>query len=283
MPDTDTPLTLATLGTSLIPYLKGAPALYLTGEESLRIRSFNSAAGVYLAVEGRVLQLTGQLEAMSSPHVPNTDRTPATTVIALGPGWLSHVSVRATQGAPRRGQCFVVVELVRGRDNAMQPLGVVLQGYVKELTGLAWPGSPIIDSPEGPGVIRSITGTNPGAGAEVLETVPANARWRVLSVAIQFQASAAAANRETVLLLDDGATTYAAIPTGRTVTANQGPLITFARGVDRFAFATAVPIAAPFPLVEMMGGHRLQTSTANLQAGDDYGAPQLLVEEWIED
>jgi len=28
-------------------------------------------------------------------------------------------------------------------------------------------------------------------------------------------------------------------------------------------------------------GYRIRTSTLNRQAGDDYGAPQLFVEEWI--
>ena len=32
----------------------------------------------------------------------------------------------------------------------------------------------------------------------------------------------------------------------------------------------------------LLAGHRIRTSTSSLQAGDDWGAPQLLVEEWLE-
>lgn len=276
-------LPLGTLGPNLAPYLSGGPGLYVTGEDQLRLRSMNSAAGVILALEGRVLRLDGSISPISSPQTPNTDRTFQTTLHQIGEGWLQHVSVRATAGAPRRGQCYVWVEIVRGQTNAVQPLGCVLKGYVTDTSGLAWPGSPLADPADGPGVIRSITGTDPAANTEFSETVPANARWRLLAVSVALVADANAANRETTLIIDDGATIVAEIPSGTAQTANQTRRLTFARNVQRFATAQALGIAAPLPDAILMGGYRVRSVTTNIQAGDNYGAPQLWVEEWTED
>lgn len=282
-PETGIIPTPGTIGPWLLPYLAARDAVYLTGEESLRVRSFNAAAGVVLQLEGRMLAPTGEIVPIAAPMPTTADRVAQLATHAIGAGWIQHIQVRAAAGTPRVGQCFVVVEIVRGQTGAFQSLGVLLQGYVTDTAPLAWPGTPLRPSAEGPGVIRSIAGTNPGVGAEISETVPPNARWRLRSIVTVLATDATVANRETVLLLDDGAAIYAAIPTGVNQAASLSRTITFAQGVDRFALATAAVIAAPAPDVVLMGGHRIRTSTANLQAGDDYAAPQLLVEEWIED
>jgi hypothetical protein len=38
------------------------------------------------------------------------------------------------------------------------------------------------------------------------------------------------------------------------------------------------------PLIDSIigAGYKIRTNTINLQAGDNYGTPQMLVEEWIE-
>jgi hypothetical protein len=274
---------LALLGPSLLPYLKGSQALYLTGEESLRLRSFNSAAGVTLALEGRLLRPDGSCDPMSSPHQPTTDRSAVVTVHSLGPGWIQHVSVRASAGSPRVGECFVVVELVRGQAGAMQPLGVILQGYVTDTSGLAWPGASALSSAAGPGVIRSIAGADPAAGAEFSETVPTNARWRLLGVDVALVTDATAANRTQRLIIDDGATIVAEITPAVAQTATLTWRYSYARNVQRGVDPGGTLINAPLPDAWLMGGYRVRSATTNLQAGDNYGAPQLWVEEWIED
>jgi hypothetical protein len=216
-------------------------------------------------------------------HTPNSDRTAATSLFSLAQGFLVGLQVRASAGAPRRGQVFVIVDLVRGRLGALQPLGVLLQGYVQDTTVLAWPGSPIIASPEGPGFTRLVTGTNPGAGIEIIETVPTNARWRLLSIAASLVTDATVTNRLPSLVLDDGASIYARIPAAAVQVASLTTLYTWAVGAVNNAVATSVS-AAPAPQgVMLMGGHRIRTLTANIAGGDDWGAPVYVVEEWIED
>ena len=265
------------------PSLFGAPALYLTGEESLRVTSFGSVAGVELAVRSRYLDVEGQLIPSSDRHVPHSDRSVASTIHPLGRGWLVGVQVYATVGPPRIGQVFVVVELVRGDGAAATPLQPLFSGYVTATQRLGWPGSPLHSSTEGRGVLRSITGTNPAAGVEVSETVPTDARWHVLAFAVTLVTSAAAANRELSLTFDDGATVFARVPSGYTHIASLTRLYSAYIGAVRNAAAQDTTQTFPLPDLHLQGGYRIATATTNKQAGDDYGAPQLLVEEWIED
>lgn len=258
-------------------------AFYTQLEDHLRITSFNSLTGVELQVRTRWLLWDGRRQAGSDRHVPNTDRTAATTFIPAPDGWLLGCEVIATVAAPRVGQCFVVVDVVRGSASTAFPLHTLVQGYVTDTSRLAYPGSPIAASIAGPGVLRSITGTDPAAGAEVSETVPTNARWRPLALTVALVTAVAAANREVSLVLDDGANIYARVPSGFTQVASLTRTYSTFHHAPRNTIAQDNTLNFPLPRLDMQGGHRIRTVTTNLQAGDDFGAPQLLVEEWIED
>lgn len=274
---------LATIGPWLTPYLKGSSAFFLTGEESLRLRSYCSGSGVFLTLEGRILRPEGSIDPMSNPHATASDLSAVETIHPLGAGWLQHLSVRATSGDPRVGQCYVVVEIVRGQTGAMQTLGIILEGYVATNSGPAFPGTPLLLSADGPGFIRSIAVADPAAGAEWSQTVPTNARWRVLGVDAALVTDATVANREAVLTIDDGASIVAEIAAGTAQAASLTRRYSFARGVQRGGPAASTIINAPIPDAILMGGYRIRSVTTNLQAGDNWGAPQLWVEQWIED
>jgi hypothetical protein len=255
----------------------------ISRDTNLRVHSFNSASGVTLTVVARMLGYDGQPVVCVFDQVPNTDRSIKSTIFALGEGWLVSVQAFASAGSPRRGQCFGRVELVEGLTGAVISLTPLLQGYIQDTTVRAWPGSTIDASTEGPGIIRSIAGTDPAAGVEISETVPTNARWRPLSVWFALTTSAVVANRTPRIVLDDGTTEYYRAGSGVQQTAS-GTLV---------YQASSAPISAgtgggsnmfglPFGLI-MLGGHRIRTSTVALDVGDNYASPQLLVEEWIED
>jgi hypothetical protein len=256
-------------------------AIYCTGEESLRVSSFNSAAGVELQLEARFLAANGVFQPTIHRHVPLTTRALQTTILALGDGWLSNLQVRATAGTPQRGQCYVHVELIRGNAGAVQPLGTLLAEYVTDVQRVAWPGSLLRSSVEGRGFMRSFAGTDPGAGVEISEVVPAGARWRPVSASFVLVTSAVVANRFPIVTLDDGVNTYAASSVAAAITAS-----TTAR-ISAGAYGTAnsaTPLGNVLPLppdVLMPAGHRIRTATTGLDVGDNYGPPQLLVEEWI--
>ena len=258
-------------------------AFYFSGEDALRITTFNAAAGVTVAIEGRRIDVDGRIVPFAERHVPNTDRTTASSTFVLGEGFLLNVQIRASAGTPRIAQCFAILEVVRGTTGAAIPLATLLQGYVTDTSRLSWPGSPIRSSIDGPGVIRSITGTDPAAGAEVSETVPTNARWQLMGLRFVLTTDATVANRQPMILFDDGVSTFASV-TGNnsqaasTATSYYGQVGTVSVG----ALTNGLNFVLPYPLT-LMGGFRVRTQTTAIVAGDNYGAPILLVEEWIED
>jgi hypothetical protein len=263
------------------PSLTDGDAIYVTGEECLRVTSFNGLAGVILAIEGRVTRVDGVVVPFVETHTPNTNRTALSTLITLPEGFLGNVQVRASTGAPGQGQCFVLVELVRGRLQALQPLGTLIGGYVTDVQRRVWPGALVGSSIDGRGFLRSFTGTDPAAGVEISETVPTGARWRLVSMSFTFTTDATVANRFPVITLDDGALVYCSSSVGAAVTATQAARISAgAFGTVNTATVTGFLIPLP-PDVILPAGHRIRTATVSFQAGDNYAAPQLLVEEWI--
>ncbi len=141
--------------------------------------------------------------------------------------------------------------------------------------------SAVIDGAiDGPGTDKSIAGTNPAAGSEISETVPANAVWMVGGIYASLVTDANAANRRVHVLVDDGATTFY-----RSVSASvQAESLTHYYSIGPHGITAAVAdtvhwIPLP-PGMVLSAGSRIQTSTALIEAGDNWGAPQLSVTEW---
>lgn len=260
-----------------------AGGLYLTDDDHLRLRVLNSGAGVTVTFEGRFINQAGDCRPIVEDLVPTTDRTPSTKLLQLDEGVLLNFSVRPSAGAPRRGQTWVMVELVRGFTGAILPIGVLAQGYVSETERLIWPRGPYPGSTEGRGVLRTIVGTDPAANTESTETVPTNARWRLLNWRIALVTDATVGNRTVQLVIDDGTNAIHLIPAHTTQPASQTfAYEAFSIGAAGFAVSNSLFLPMP-PDLELHGGYRVRTSTGSIQAGDNYGAPVLLVQEWIED
>lgn len=258
-------------------------AFFFDGQDRLRIRSFGSLGSVTVSLEGRFLGADGRVQAIQRDHTPNSDRSAATQLFDLGEGFLLNLRPRASGGTPKVGQVYVFLEVVRGTDNTVQPLATLWAGYVTDTTALGFPTSDPIRSVDGCGVLRSVTGTNPAAGVEITETVPTNARWRLQMFSVVLVTSATVANRSPGLIIDDGATTMFASDPGAVVPASQTQVFTAGNASQRLPVVALVQSWALPSECVLMAGARIRTSTLLLQAGDDWAAPQMLVEEWIED
>jgi hypothetical protein len=133
--------------------------------------------------------------------------------------------------------------------------------------------------------VREVVGTDPAAGVEVGETLGADVAWEVLALWLELVTSATAANRYVEAAMDDaGANEFVRIP--QEATFNQAASLT--RKYSYSKQARAVNNAAnsgsygePWPDgVIVKPGSRIRSITTNLQVGDNYVAPRLLVVEY---
>ncbi len=139
--------------------------------------------------------------------------------------------------------------------------------------------SPTINSVHGR--LRSITGTDPAAGAEISETVPDRRRWRILAVRFTLVTDDPVADRLVHLILDDGTNIFCDV----CVTTAHAASITKTYNFSNFGSTQLNPVTClyiPLPPLPLSPGFRIRTATDLLEVTDDFSAPQLLVEEWID-
>lgn len=266
---------------AVLPF-KEPHALYVSGEDNLRTLSYNSVASVELSISGRFLSVEGRVTPFRFRHVCNSDRTVKATIDKLGEGWILGLSVLVLGAAPIWGQTWARVEIARGFDGDLTALQVVTSGLVTATQRLSYPGRPPAHPLELPGAIRRLTGTNPAAGAEISETVPVGARWRLLVWHGALATDATVSNRTARLTFDDGTTVYVRASNAFAHTASTTNLYTAGEGLNSISTLGAslhIPLPAGHRL---LAGHRVRSSTFNLQATDDWSAPEMLVEEWLE-
>ena len=272
--------------TILVPDVRiaGTVQRYITGAETIRLTAYNSASGVRLSLSGRRFPYGGNsLSEFRADLTPTTNRAATTLDFAPGEGWLLGLAVRVIAGTPIEGQTYVVVEIGNGSGSTFQAFDTLIADTVTSAHRVAWPGSPIRGPLDGPGSVRSISGTAPAAGAEVTETVPTGARWQLLNFWVVLVASATVATRTPQLRFDDGITTYIQIPSVSQLTASQTAAAEFAAGVPYATQINALGAPSGLPVNNRLpAGHRIRTSTSNIQGTDQYGVPIYTVMEWLE-
>jgi hypothetical protein len=185
----------------------------------------------------------------------------------------------ATAGI-KRGQLYVRVRL---RVSGFTML-TLLSGYVCDGSHLSYP--PVKSEPmnSGKGYVYVVTGTDPAAKADISEAVPSNALWRIESAYATLVCSASAANRYVNVVLDDGSNTYLHLYGADAITAGQTAYIIafagFGETIDKQATFIYHPLPTPTILPE---GHRIRITMDGDQDGDNFSAPRIKVEEWLQE
>lgn len=263
------------------PYLQH-DVLAVTNADALRVAVCGFTTSAIVIVRGRLLGFDGQICPFEIRISPAVARVFNTSELPLGDGFLLNVSARLAATGPTLGQIFVRVDLIRGSGSPAIELATLAQGPVGFSQALSWPGSPHRTTLDSPAYLRAITGTNPGAGAEVSETVPTGARWELLALQVGLVTSVAVANRFPMMQFDDGANVYAQSSVAAAIAASTTAAITAGDiGSPLGATALAFTISIPAGMI-LSAGHRIRTLTTNLQGADDYGAPIYLVRETLE-
>lgn len=257
-------------------------ALYVTADDSLLVRAHASVAGLTVGVRARILNPDGDIIPSAFQVLPTSNRVAVTKVFQLAEGFLLGGAVQLDAGTARRGQCFVQVILVRGGALASDPGQSLVSDYIVSGEFVGWPQGRVQQSIEGPGILRSITGTAPGAGNQVNEVVPVGARWLLRSFRMTLTTSAAAGVRRVHFIVDDGATILLdhaagdtqALNTTRNYNEDPAGIIRVAQDNEIY-----VPINSDWRL---FAGYRLRTTVTAGDVGDVFAAPQYEVEEWLE-
>jgi hypothetical protein len=196
---------------------------------------------------------------------------------------LLNLVIFASSGSPVIGQTYASARIIRGLTGATILVGALLGGYVTAAQPLAYPGSPIIDSIQGGGYPRVVTGTQPAAGTDISETVPTGARWMLKSVQARLINGNVAGTRQPNLIMRSGGNSVALVANPGSSAINQVADYYWAAGLG---FATAVVnsvnVAGISPAVPLLAGANFGTATTGLNALDAWLAPVYTVEEWLE-
>lgn len=264
--------------------IAGTVQRYLTGAETIRLTVFNSAANVRVQLAGRRFPYGGDtVSEFATQLTPTTNRLATVLDFTPGEGWLLGLSVRVAAGSPLDGQTYCVVEIGNGAGSTFQAFDTLIADTVTAAHRVAWPGSPVRGPLDGPGALRTILGTNPGAGNEIAETVPTGARWQLMSLRVQLVTSATVANRIPELAIDDGTSTWFQSANSVSQVASTTVRYSFGSGYGSLVNGSGNEQSRGLPTPLFLGGgYRLRTSTSALQVGDVFSAIVYNVREWLE-
>lgn len=257
-------------------------ALPIEADDSLVFQVYASVASLVVLFSGLHMDARGETKYWEREVRPTSDRLVTTASTVVGKCFLISVGATLRSGNANRGQCYVRAFIRRGSGATGIPVYQLLQGYVSDAYSPCYPLGRMEGPLEGPGMIRSVTGTNPAAGAEISETVPTGARWRFISLSSVLDTDATAVNRRPTLVVTDGTNTFGNYMTATNLTANTIQPVCFAEGIGDAVLANFMSQAASPNNFMLPAGYQLTTDSFNLQAGDEWTAPQLLVEEWLE-
>jgi len=232
-------------------------------------------------VQYRMLLPNGDVVDRRQNLTITSDRVQNISIFSPGTGWLISALVSIPGAQPFRGQtyCTLIVRNIKDGANT----GVLFQGYVTGSEFPSYPQKTNDASYSGKGAIRHITGTDPAAGNDWLETVPTNAVWEIISVMIDLVTNATIGNRGIRFEVTDGTTKLIRIgkPANQAATTTQTYLYTTA-GFQIDSESSFHHQGLPQGLC-LPQGFTIGSQATGFQAGDNFGAPHLIVKEWIQE
>jgi hypothetical protein len=257
--------------------------LYLQPEDSLFFGVYSPTfAGPFtLTLTIRWLRPDGEI--VSVKRTLNCALGLTSLTFTLGEGFMLSATVANPNPIMKSpGTVWVELYVIRNTPETPPFLWALINDYITNLHSPSWPFGRITSPQEGPGRVRSITGTTPALGAEISEVVPFDVRWSLQAFRISLLTSAVAGNRNIKFIIDDGVNVLFQCDGNLTVTASQSAQTTLSNtGFINAAVAINTGLAPLAPMF-LGAGFRIRTLTQGKDAGDQYSAPQYLVQEWID-
>ena len=264
-------------------HVQGPSLVYLTVDDVVLLEYYQPVFSSSISLTMRVLTPAGEVMPVAYTYSglgTTAGTTPGLRQVAGVEGYL--LSATLTSTGQNRGQCFVRLSVQRGlgAQDVVHPM-ILCQGYASQYEYVCWPNGQIQSPLDGRGLSRTFVGTAPAAGAEISITVPAGVHWILRSVAFTLTTSSGGTNRQEHLVLDDGANVFwagvSAAPQGASAT----DYVSWAAGASPASDATPAIQGTLPPECRMRPGWRIRTVTTGIQAGDQYSAPIVLVEEFV--
>jgi hypothetical protein len=140
---------------------------------------------------------------------------------------------------------------------------------------------PSLPLPSSLGQLKRVAGTQPGAGVEVTQTVPAGKAWWVISVTVQL-VQGITQTPLPFLIVDDGTTSIGEYP-GSTAAQAVSTTCTYSWSADvqvtgQIGATPTIRSTGPLPSILVLpSGYRIRTATQGIGANSAYGVPSFFI------
>lgn len=259
--------------------------LYVDVDDQLIVQAASSQTAEVVTVNVRLLLPNGRIEDMQFIVRPTSTRTVLRQSFGLAQGYILSASAVAAV-AVTRGQTFLRIATQRSASGTGNPAQMLFADYVTTQATSAYPNGRVLSPNEGPGWITPFVVANPAAGADWLQAVPTNARWRVRGWNATFTTSVVVANRQIKAVVSGlGSFVWDSCAVVNAVAS--GTYIVSAGGITPYACIDPLTIVLGLPpdLVitsTSLAAQNILTLTSGIQVADQWGAIKLLVEEWLD-
>lgn len=255
---------------------------YVGKDDSLWVGAAVNTVGLVVTLNARYLMPNGTIQLNQYTLRFALSRAMTYQQITLPEAFLLSVAATCNLQPGGGASAFVEVLLSRFSPSLFNASQVLCQGYINFNQPVSWPGGVNSTSVDCAGLPRSIGGTTPAAGADISDSVPANAKWGVVSAFFKLVTSAAVANRTLVFVIDDGVNIVQTVVINIVIPAVTTWNISIGQTLQNITLPASGVANACMPLgVNLFPLWRLRTLTTGLQAGDQYSNITYGVQEWL--
>ena len=259
----------------------GPGAQYVDENDFLMVAIFSNLTNKTFTINWRILTPGGKIEPGQVVGTSTNGRTGTLVKTPMREGFLLSVSIVPQSDGANQTYFYATAGLLRFATSQANWFATLCKGYCTQSEPLFWPGGQYQQSEEGPGCLRTITGSVPAAGADINEAVPQGARWRLLSLSATLTTAVAVANRQVQLTLDNAGTAYYATTPGPAQAASL--VWTYCFAPTGYApLNTLLTVQSNYDnqqQLDQTNGH-IRTLTNLIQAADQWSAPTYTVLEW---
>lgn len=228
-------------------------------------------------LDGKVQVNSVQLTTAAGQVTVNQD-------VYLGEGLLYNITATSSSGPITTFSVFAQAKLLNGQGINALVVATFCASYITSLQPVAWPGTPLRNSKDGPGVTSAVQNITPGLGTEAQVIVPAFTVWKLNSVHFLYNPSAVVANRIPILVvkLPSGNVVFQ-IATTQVITASIGNNLAWLAGGSFGPIVTTDISTMAIPVdCFLEPGASVNTVTIGMDPGDFYGGGTVRFQEWLQ-